>query len=486
MPLPSATCAVAEHAFDEGLDRIRAELGLPDGFPPEVEGAAAAAAAGSDGAERDDRRDLPLVTLDPPGSQDLDQAFAIERRAGGGWRIWYAIADVAAFVAPGDPVDVEARRRGVTLYLPDGRVPLHPAALAEGAASLLADRDRPALLWRIEVDEAGAITSGRVRRAVVRSRATLDYPSAQAALDAGTLADDDPLVLLRACGAALEAAEADRGGVSLPLPEQVVVEGPGGNGYRLAWRTPLPVEGWNAQLSLLCGRAAANLMLQGGVGLLRTLPAFDRRAVKEVERRAAALGVGWPDGSHAEAYPDFVRSLDPATTEGAALLNIAARVLRGAGYEAFGPGIAEAPSGADAAHHAVAAPYAHVTAPIRRLGDRFAGEAALAVATQVDVPEWVLAALGGLPDLLVSANQREGQVSRDVVDLAEAVVLGSRLGTVLDAVVVGDEGDRGSSLQVLDPPVRARTDVELELGDEVHVRVEWADPVARRVGLVPV
>ena len=133
----------------------------------------------------------------------------------------------------------------------------------------------------VSVDASGALTSGRVRRAVVRSRAQLDYPAAQAALDGGPLAEDDPLVLLRAAGTDLLAAEVARGGVSLPLPEQVVLRS-GGGGYELAWRSPLPVEQWNAQLSLLCGRAAANLMLQGGVGLLRTLPRSAVRRLGEV------------------------------------------------------------------------------------------------------------------------------------------------------------------------------------------------------------
>jgi exoribonuclease R len=84
------------------------------------------------------------------------------------------------------------------------------------------------------------------------------------------------------------------------------------------------------------------------------------------------------------------------------------------------------------------------------------------------------------------ANQREAQISREVVDLAEAVVLGSRIGHALDAVVVGVDGDRGSSLQIIDPPVQARIDQQLELGAEVRVEVERADPAARSVGLVPV
>jgi len=477
MPVPCVSCVPDAAALAAGLARIRAELDVPAGFGAAVEAAAVAARAAP--AERDDKRDLALVTLDPPGSRDLDQAFALERqhRVDAAFTVWYAIADVAAFVPDGGPVDVEARRRGVTLYLPDGRAPLHPPALSEGSASLLPDVDRPALLWRLDVDDAGRLTSGRVRRAIVRSRAQLDYPSVQAALDAGALEPDDPIAVLRDVGRLLVAAEIERGGVSLPLPEQVVVRDADGR-HRLAWRTPLPVESWNAQLSLLAGRAAANLMLQGGGGLLRTLPPADDVVLDRLRRSAAALGVAWPDG-----YPDFVRALDPATASGAALLNQAARALRGAGYVAFGPGVAPVPSGDDARHAAVAAPYAHVTAPLRRLADRFAAEVALAVSGQVDVPAWALAALPQLPALMAAARQREGAVSRAVVDLAEAIVLAGRQGDVLDAVVVGTDPERGSDLQLLDPPVRARIPVPLEAGTDVRVTVTDADPVARTVDL---
>src|SRR4029453_7609660 len=99
-----------------------------------------------------DRTGVELVTIDPKGSRDLDQAFGAARRAGGGVRVWYAIADVAAFVTTGDPVDAEAHRRGVTFYGPDRRLPLHPAELSEGAASLLPRGARPAVPWCIDPD----------------------------------------------------------------------------------------------------------------------------------------------------------------------------------------------------------------------------------------------------------------------------------------------------------------------------------------------
>ncbi|MFM9816081.1 RNB domain-containing ribonuclease, partial [Streptomyces scabiei] len=78
----------------------------------------------------------------------------LERR-GAGYRVWYAIADVPAFVAAGSALDLECRRRVLTTYLPDGRSPLHPPVLGGGAASLLPSVVRPAFLWRVDLDAEG-------------------------------------------------------------------------------------------------------------------------------------------------------------------------------------------------------------------------------------------------------------------------------------------------------------------------------------------
>jgi exoribonuclease R len=259
----------------EGMAAVRAELQVPERFPVVVDAFSATpwqVRGGGDG--RSDRTAVELVTIDPPGSRDLDQAFAAERRAGGGIRVWYAIADVAAFVTPADTVDAEAHRRGVTFYGPDRRVPLHPPWLSEGAASLLPDGDRPALLWCIDLDADGAPVATRLERATVRSRAQLTYAEVTDSVAAGTA--DDALVLLREIGELRLAAEAARGGVSLPLPDQVVTAGPGpGDGVRLVYEAPVAAEAWNAQVSLLTGMEAARIMVAGGTGLLRTLPPAD-------------------------------------------------------------------------------------------------------------------------------------------------------------------------------------------------------------------
>ncbi|MGW3205386.1 RNB domain-containing ribonuclease [Streptomyces sp. NPDC001135] len=151
------------------LAALRGGLGLPRDFPPQVR-AEAERAAKSPVLPSYDATDIPFFTLDPPASTDLDQAIHLSRQ-GTGYRVRYAIADVAAFVVPGGALDAEAHRRVNTLYFPDDLVPLHPAVLSEDAACLLPDRVRPAVLWTIDLDAEGRTVAVDVRRALVRSRA---------------------------------------------------------------------------------------------------------------------------------------------------------------------------------------------------------------------------------------------------------------------------------------------------------------------------
>ncbi|MEU8190673.1 RNB domain-containing ribonuclease, partial [Micromonospora carbonacea] len=270
---------------------LRRELELPDRFPPAAQREAEAAAAAPP-RPAVDRTDVPFVTVDPATSRDLDQAMHLARRPGGGFRVRYAIADVAAHVRPGGALEEETWRRGQTVYLPDGNVPLHPETLSEGAASLLPDQDRAAVLWTIDLDPDGGTVAVALERALVRSRAKLDYVGVQAAADAGRL--PEPIALLPELGALLTARGLRRGAVNLPLPEQDVESD--GDGWRLVLRGPAPMEEHNAQISLLTGMAAADIMLAGGVGLLRTMPPPRPEAVARLRTAAAPLGVRWPDG----------------------------------------------------------------------------------------------------------------------------------------------------------------------------------------------
>lgn len=273
-------------------------------------------------------------------------------RRGTGHRVRYAIADAAAFVVPGSALDAETHRRVTTLYFPDEKVPLHPVLLSEGAASLLPDRARPAVLWTIDLDADGRTVAVDVRRALVRSRAKLDYADVQKRIDDRTA--EEPLALLKEVGQARERLEVERGGISLNVPEQEIVERD--HTYELNYRAPLPADGWNAQISLLTGMAAADLMLTHGTGVLRTLPAAPDGAVGRLRRTAQALHIDWP---HHVSYAQLVRSLDPHRPDHAAFLQECTTLLRGAGYTVFRDGNLPPIT----THAAVAAPYAHCTAP---------------------------------------------------------------------------------------------------------------------------
>ncbi|MFQ5558082.1 MAG: RNB domain-containing ribonuclease, partial [Acidimicrobiales bacterium] len=209
-------CRIPEARFEAGFARVRAELDVPDRFPTAVldEAAAAAAAgpavpAGAD-AEVRDATDLMLVAIDPAGSTDLDQAYGARRR-GSGYRVHYAIADVASLVAPEGAIDTEARRRGVTLYSPDLRTSLHPEAISEQAGSLLAGEIRQALLWTIDLDSDAEPVAAHMQRATVRNRQQLSYRAAQQQIP--TVDPDHPLALLREIGELRLQREIDRDAV---------------------------------------------------------------------------------------------------------------------------------------------------------------------------------------------------------------------------------------------------------------------------------
>ncbi len=454
------------------MQAIDTELGIPRDFPAEVV-AAAEKAAQNPRLPDLDRTEIPFVTIDPEDSMDLDQALHLSR-SGTGYVVHYAIADVAAFVEPGGVLDAEAHRRGQTLYAPDHRVPLHPAVLSEGAASLLPGEVRPALLWTIELDDGGEGVKVDVKRAKVRSRARYDYASVQKQLDDGSA--DEVFVLLEEIGKLRLERERERGGVSLALPEQQVVVGDGG--WSLAFRELLPVENWNAQISLLTGIGAAEIMLYGEEGIVRTLPAPPDSAIERLRRTAAALHIEWhPDTD----YPDFVRSIEPNTAAGAAMLNACTALLRGAGYVAFDGGVPE-----HIEHAAIANEYAHVTAPIRRLVDRYAGEICVAMCADTDIPRWVRAALRDLPKRMEESDRRAHQFERAILDLVEAGILADQVGELFTGVItdVDSKNPSKGSVMLSAPALEAgvtSADGALPLGHEVQVRLVEANTVARKV-----
>lgn len=441
-----------------GLAAIRGEYQVPEDFPPEVLAAAEAAAKHAP-TEHADRTDRPFVTLDPTSSTDLDQAFAIER-AGTDLLLHYAIADVAWFVEDGGPIDAEAWRRGTTLYLPDGKARLYPASLSEGTASLLPDGPRPAVIFTVRIDPEGAVCLDGAERAIIRSRAKLAYEKA---------GDADLPEGFAELAARVHAAEQKRGAARVDPPEQEVAEA--GGHYELVFRQRYAAEDRNAALSLAANLAIADALQAHKTGLFRVMAGPDERAVKRLRFTARALGIDWPD---AVPFTGFERKLDPADPKQAAMMTAIRRAGTGASYVRYQEGVVPW-------HAALAATYAHATAPLRRLADRYVVRATLAIANGTAVPDAVTEAFTRLPKVMGRADARGGQIERAVIDLAEAVLLGDRIGEVFEAVVT-DLDERGARIQLKDLPIVARVVAHhVDPGETIRVKLIAADPGTRTI-----
>lgn len=495
------------------FESLREEMDVPSDFPPEVireaesiVGAVEASSPESTWPTHDaGTLEYEFITIDPEGSMDLDQAVHIAR-TDSGFVVRYAIADVGSFVQPDSAIDHEARQRGTTLYAPDGRTPLHPPVLSEGAASLLPGKVRPAAVWTLELDSTGELVNTTVRRGLVESRARFSYIEAQEILDelaeSGSTGTDtrvglDTIVLLGVVGPLRLERERARGGVSLNIPEQEVFENEQGV-FELAFRNVLAVENFNAQISLLTGIAAGRLMLEGGVGVLRTLPQADPRDVKRLRRTAQALGLDW---RQEVSYGDFLDTLDPSRPADAAFQHEAATLFRGADYLAFSLDPRQASLTTEAAlelasnaeiaaspggqHNAIGAHYAHITAPLRRLGDRFTTEICLAISAGREIPEWVLAVLPDIPGWLNNAGRRGNSYGRSTTDIVEAAMLADRINEVFSGVIVevDDRKDRRGDVVISDPAVHAQVNgfESLPIGERVEVTLVQADVATRKI-----
>jgi exoribonuclease R len=444
-------------ALQGGLAAIRSQYKLPAVFPAEAEAEARAAASRALN-DHADRTAKPFVTLDPTSATDLDQAFAIEA-SGPDLLLFYAIADVGAFVVPGGAIDREAWERGVTFYLPDGKVSLYPQVLGEGAASLLPGGPRPAILFTVRVGPTGEPRLDGVERALIQSRAKLGY---------ATAGDADLPPEFFDLARRVQAAESARGAARVDPPQQQVVALPDG-GYALDFRPMSAAEQANASLSLAANLAVADSLLAAKTGLFRTMDEPGKRAVSRLRHTARALGLDWPTHLTLEQRE---QSLDPNDRADAAFMLAVRRAGSGARYEGFQEG--ERPW-----HAAMAATYAHSTAPLRRLADRYVNEAALAIANGRAVPDWVEAAFPLLPAVMNRAESRAAQVDSAVVELAEAVALRCRVGDLFEGRVV-DIDDRGAKVQLCSDAVVTRMPVDsLELGEQVEMRLVEADPDRR-------
>ena len=291
---PRAASLVAVYAHD-----------LPLGFSEDAL-AEAASATTPTLKGRVDLRHLPLITIDPADARDHDDAVFAETDADptnpGGWIVWVAIADVAAFVRPGSALDIGAREKGNSVYFPDRVEPMLPEALSADLCSLRLGEARACIAARMTFDKDGARRSHRFERGLIRSAASLSYEQAQAAMDGTPDETTAPLLasvlepLWSAYGALLRARRR-RAPLEIQSVERQIRLGSDGKVASITPRT-----------SLEAHRLIEEFMIQANVSAAETL-----------ERRRTALIFRVHDSPSAEkldALADFLESLGIAWTKG--------------------------------------------------------------------------------------------------------------------------------------------------------------------------
>ena len=218
---------------DPGVDILSVihDYGLPLAFPDSVVSAARDAVSQrrkDPGELRTDRRDLHVFTIDPADAKDHDDGLSIRPLEDESWEVGIHIADVSHFVRPDDEVDLEAFKRGTSVYLVDRVIPMLPHELSTDACSLLPDTDRFAVSVFVTVDPVGRVREARFERTEIRSRHKLSYEEAQAVLDNKKSIDrqtDEALHALAALAEILRERRKDRGSLDFDLPEGRVLLG---------------------------------------------------------------------------------------------------------------------------------------------------------------------------------------------------------------------------------------------------------------------
>ena len=274
----------------------------------------------------------------------------------------------------------------------------------------------------------------------------------------------------------MRAAEDVRGAESVQLPQQeVVIDATSPGDARLVLRPRRESEDLNSYMSLAANLAMAALMLESKVGLFRVMAEPSSAALGAIRRAARALGVRWPDSM---TLRQLAPTLDLTNPVHADILLSARRAGGRASYATYDP--LTRPW-----HSALGATYAHGTAPMRRLADRYVLDLVGDLVAGRKASTDAIARLDRLPATMERADSVAAKVDRAVIDLVEAVSMVDRVGETFDAEVV-DTDHNGATVQVLDPAVRARVaKAGSVVGQRIRVVLVEADPTKRLIRLRP-
>ena len=476
---------------------------IPNVFKPETI-AEAEAARPATMADREDWRDLPLVTIDPPDAKDHDDAVHaahdMDPANPGGFLLTVAIADVSAYVRPRSALDREALERGNSVYFPDRVVPMLPERISNDLCSLREHEDRPALAMRMTIDAQGRKTHHSIHRIMMRSRAKLAYTQAQTAIDGAPDTASAPLVEpilapLYEAYAALKLAKAQRQPLDLDLPERKILLDSDGKVDRVTVPERLDAHRLIEEFMILANVAAAEVL--------------------ESKRQLLVYRAhGEPSVEKLHALAEFLQTIGIKLAKGQVVTpgqfnGILAKV-RGTEHEQIVNDVvlrtqAQAEYTADNYGHfgLHLRRYAHFTSPIRRYADLIVHRALVRACGLGE---------GGLPDLQkdelaeiaerISASERRAMAAeRETVDRLIATHLADKVGATFEgriagvtrvglfvkladtgadgfipAATLGDEYFRYE--EAMHALVGGRTGTTLRLGDAISVRLVEAAPFA--------
>ncbi|HEY0569958.1 MAG TPA: ribonuclease R, partial [Enterovirga sp.] len=390
---------------------------------------------------REDWRDLPLVTIDPPDAKDHDDAVhAVPDSDPGnpdGHIVTVAIADVAAYVRAGGALDREALERGNSVYFPDRVVPMLPERISNDLCSLVPHAPRPALAVRMVIAADGRKKSHSFHRVMMRSAAKLSYQQAQDAIDRRSDDTTGPILdtLLRPLWAAYGcvARERDRRGpLSLDLPERKIVLKPDGTVDRIFVPERLEAHRLIEEFMILANVAAAETLEKAGSPLVYRVhdePSLEK--MKGLGEVLASVGYKLPkDGA-----------LRPA------LFNRILAGFQGSEHQIFVNEVvlrsqAQAVYAADNAGHfgLNLRRYAHFTSPIRRYADLIVHRAlirALRLGNDGLPAEMDRKELTEISERISAAERRAMAAERETVERLIAFHLADRVGATFTGRISG-------------------------------------------------
>jgi len=412
---------------------------IPMGFTAAAE-AEAEAAQPPTLAGREDLREVPFVTIDPVDARDHDDAVYAsaddDPKNPGGWVVWVAIADVAAYVRPGSALDEEAREKGNSVYFPDRVEPMLPERLSNGLCSLREGENRACLAVRMVFGADGRKRSHRFVRGLMRSAAKLAYEQAQSAIDGQPDDKTGPLVepILRplyAAYATMKKGRDARSPLAIESLERKIVLSPEGEITSITPRASLEAHRLIEEMMIQANVCAAETLEQKTTPLIYRI--HDTPSPEKVQSLAeflATLGVPWSKGE-APRTDRFNRLLTD-TREGPHAEIINEVVLRSQMQAVY--------STDNIGHFGLnLARYAHFTSPIRRYADLVVHRALIRALGLGDdgLTDREIARLKAVAESITVAERRAMAAERDATDRYVAAFLADRIGAEFEGRITG-------------------------------------------------